>query len=238
MTKTVKIGAAINDSRINRIRDAQSLKEAQLMGILDRLKDWWRCGLKTKAIRFLFEAIFTVPAGEKKRIDEESLIRDFALLRCCARPDYAQGAQVDIWVSPETNEWSYTLRLEDKRGTVGLREGKALKVNDGLTLASFLDYQALLGLLESIRGQPESDPEKDYFPAILRLHDELMAMNGRCLSAHGSNALWGPEHLISKHKAIAERLAEVGLPPFEAGVSLDHKLATGGGFTSQHAHTG
>lgn len=217
MANFVTIGAAVNDHRIGVISRARSIEDAQRMGIWDKLKNWWRGGVKLAAIKCIFEALFTVRESDKDSISDEGLMRDFALLRCSARPEYAARAAINICVNPRNETWNYTLTLGDEK-LVGRRVSAVLGWNDGLTLAAFCDYQAILGLLHYLDSRPDANPDADRFPSCLQLHDKLMEMNRRRATIEKLDGLWKPEFLADKHKMILETLEQVGLPCLEGAV--------------------
>ncbi|HGJ5855379.1 hypothetical protein [Arsenophonus nasoniae] len=46
-----------NESRLNRVMNAETLAEAQYMGLWDRIKDFFQGGVKRQAIEALFDQI-------------------------------------------------------------------------------------------------------------------------------------------------------------------------------------
>lgn len=207
----ISINAGVSNSQLDRITKAKSLSEAQTMGILERLKDWWRNGASLEGVRLLFTSLFTTDGFTKERLSEEGLLRDFALLRCLARPEYAGGVKLDIFIE-NPQEWTFKMRLEEPDlGHVGVREGRNLKIGDGRTLAAFLDYQALIGVLDYVRSLSTVDRNADFYPAFTRLHDDLTRMNDRQWLLHGGDALWHPDLLTEKTQHIANVLKDLNL---------------------------
>lgn len=134
---------ALSQSRLERIEGAQTLSEAQRMGLFDRLSDWFRGGVKSEAIKQAFD-LLRAPGGDGAAPppQHEGLLPHFNILQNALRAEHTDKCQLIVQRDDGAQTWSYRMELDGKT----LVSATGLPMQSGHTLAAFED-QALLANL-------------------------------------------------------------------------------------------
>lgn len=103
---------AFNESRIQTILNANSLVEAQRMGIIEYVMDFLRGGVQRAQIEALFKRIEDYSNGSDS--ESERLLR-FDALRSLATREHADKFRVDVAIAADQSAWSYTLSVGDRQ---------------------------------------------------------------------------------------------------------------------------
>lgn len=114
---------AFNASRLDRVLHAQSLDEAQRMGLWDKIKDRFAGGVKAEAIRNLY---LSVADPRSDQGQPTSLLQRFQRLKSLATEDPAQPFRVAVEGGvPGSGRWSFSLGIGDTtlHQTTNLRDG-------------------------------------------------------------------------------------------------------------------
>ncbi len=103
---------SLNTSRVERILQANNLNEAQRMGMFDKIKDFFRGGVKAEAIRQLFDQV-TAPAPHAAQ--PLNILHRFESLRALASNEHQHlfSSNVQVGVSPSVGTWSFSLSVGD-----------------------------------------------------------------------------------------------------------------------------
>jgi hypothetical protein len=195
-------GVALSQSRLDQIQNASTLDEAQRMGLFDRLKDFFRGGVKQEAIRQAFEALRAPSVDESEApARHEGLLLHFGNLRNALRSDQAQRCDVQVTVDREAGTWSYQMHIDNQT----LIKGSNLPIGSGYTLAAFQDHVMLTNLGDYLTQQYDADPADE----IKSLQEQLREMN---LLHHNNDILFSPSVTLEKMRVITQRLEALGAP--------------------------
>ena len=103
---------SLNTSRVERILQANNLNEAQRMGMFDKIKDFFRGGVKAEAIRQLFDQV-TAPAPHAAQ--PLNILHRFESLRALASNEHQHlfSSNVQVGESQAQGTWSFSLSVGD-----------------------------------------------------------------------------------------------------------------------------
>ncbi|MEN9762186.1 MAG: hypothetical protein RI906_2012 [Pseudomonadota bacterium] len=99
-----------NESRLQKVLTAQTLNEAQRMGLWDRIKDWRADGVKAEAIRSLYMSVADPQQHETQPI---TLLHRFERLKSLIADDREDQfvIQVTGGISEGQSTWSFSLSI-------------------------------------------------------------------------------------------------------------------------------
>lgn len=97
-----------NESRLNRVMNAETLAKAQYMGLWDRIKDFFQGGVKRQAIEALFEQI-NQPARHDASPDKQ--LEKFERLIDLAKPEQQTKFTVEVNPPNPAREWSFQFKI-------------------------------------------------------------------------------------------------------------------------------
>lgn len=99
-----------SESRLNRVMNAETLAEAQNMGLWDRIKDFFHCGVKRQAIEILFDHI-NQPACHDTSPNKQLL--KFERLIDLAKPEHKKDFTIDADPPNVYGKWNYRLQIAE-----------------------------------------------------------------------------------------------------------------------------
>lgn len=208
---------ALSQNRLEQIEGAQTLNEAQRMGLFDRVVDWFRGGVKSEAIRQAFDLLRAPGCGSAPASQHQGLLQHFNVLHNALRAEHADKCQLTVRRDEDTQTWSYRMELDGK----SLVSATALPMQSGHTLAAFEDQAMLANLgnyLQDKFGADSPDQRQvlqEKFAAINAGHADLA---GDC-ATHAT---------LEKFRLVCANLQPLGAPAkgcFPA-VQLSHDLGT------------
>lgn len=97
-----------NESRLNRVMNAETLAEAQYMGLWDRIKDFFQGGVKRQAIEALFDQI-NQPARHDASPNKQ--LEKFERLIDLAKPEQQTKFTVEVNPPNEARLWSFQFKI-------------------------------------------------------------------------------------------------------------------------------
>lgn len=97
-----------NESRLNRVMNAETLAEAEYMGLWDRIKDFFQGGVKRQAIEALFEQI-NQPAGHD--VSPNKQLEKFERLIDLAKPEQQTKFTIEVNSPNQAREWSFQFKI-------------------------------------------------------------------------------------------------------------------------------
>lgn len=128
-----------NASRLDRVLHAQSLDEAQRMGLWDRIKDRFAGGVKAEAIRALY---LSIADPRSDQAQPTNLLHRFQRLKAALIEDPAHPFRVEVQGGvPETGNWSFLIGI----GNITLHQ--ATNLSDGAPYSS-IDFKRHLQAYE------------------------------------------------------------------------------------------
>ena len=150
---------AFREARIERILQSSTLAEAQHMGLLDRVIDFFRGGVKRAAI----EKIFTEISHQDKAFGQQAKTKQLARFEAMQRmvePIHLDKLTLEVQVEPQAQTWSYALKVDG----VTLASEEQIDQHQHRDYAAFQDG-AILGRLATVIGRQVAMPE----PALEKL---------------------------------------------------------------------
>jgi hypothetical protein len=212
---------------MERIIEAVTLDEAIKMGIVDRIMDMFRGGVKRAAIRQAFEMVQQfkqqISEGAKCR---GSLIVHFAKLRLMVLPEFASHFALNVAVGKVDRTWSYSMSILDRRGQECWKLCEMdLSVDNGLDFIAFKDYELLTGVGDYLsrfgsRHVGEASTLHQLYEAFLQKNIDAIRSD-RPVTSVGL--------LLEKFSEIASNLCALGADPsIDARVDIEYhsSLAT------------
>ncbi|HGJ5860235.1 MAG TPA: hypothetical protein ACHBX6_11190 [Arsenophonus nasoniae] len=97
-----------NESRLNRVMNAETLAEAQYMGLWDRIKDFFQGGVKRQAIEALFDQI-NQPARHDASPNKQ--LEKFERLIDLAKSEQQTKFTVEVNPPNQAREWSFQFKI-------------------------------------------------------------------------------------------------------------------------------
>lgn len=208
MTGTISNKFALSASRLDHVFKAESLGEAQRMGLWDKFKDLLRGGIKKEAIRHAFTMLKSVKdAGE--RADHEGLLEHFNTLRLGLHPQHTRTLKLNVSVNESTKTWAYRISIFGQQRA----HASGLKIGDGFTLQSFRDCKLLAragSWLYERHGVDAGDK-------LTRLHDRFLILNMEGINGQKSAA----QVRLAKACDMMRALDELGNVPKSVQVFAD-----------------
>jgi hypothetical protein len=130
---------AFNASRLDRVLHAQSLDEAQRMGLWDKIKDRFAGGVKAEAVRNLY---LSVADPRSDQAQPTNLLHRFQRMKSALIEDPAHPFRVTVEGGlPETGDWSFSIGI----GNITLHQQTNLR--DGTPYSS-VDFKRHLQAYE------------------------------------------------------------------------------------------
>ena len=111
-----RTGAAViqslNTTRVQRLLNAQSLNEAQRMGMFDKIKDFFRGGVKAEAIRQLYDQVTAPSAHEAQPLD---MLHRFERLRALATDAHQTqfSSALQTGNDEQQGQWTFSFSVGD-----------------------------------------------------------------------------------------------------------------------------
>lgn len=156
----------MSDSRVDRLLNANSLEEAQQMGIIDRLIDYIFGGGKREAIAEAYTAI-TKNEDASADADTRKLSR-FESLKSLALPEHADKFKTSVTIDNAAGKWGYEFSIDNtsifKSEMRNIDSGHALATHQDAVLWSNLDM-ALKGREDAADIMADWEPLKAQFAA-------------------------------------------------------------------------
>lgn len=189
-------GVNLSQTRMDHIAHAETLGEAQRMGVFDSIKDFFRGGAKKEAIKQAFDALHSPPQGSPGSLAaHENLLLHLSNLQQALRPEHAALARLDVAQDPATDTWSYSISVNGK----ALAAAQDLPAGNGYTLAVFKDFAMLSALGHHLQDRQGIDATG----TMQRLHEQFSEMN----AAHADGAGFDhPGVALEKFGAILQSL--------------------------------
>ncbi|WP_141218307.1 hypothetical protein [Bordetella genomosp. 5] len=171
MTTSVSYnGVNLSQSRMDHIAQAETLGEAQRMGVFDSIKDFFRGGAKKEAIKQAFDALHTPSQGAAGDLAaHENLLVHLSNLQQALEPAHTALARLDVAENPATRTWSYSISVNDKP----LAAAQDLPIGTGYTLAVFKDFTMLSNLGHHLHERQGIDASA----TMRQLHEQFREMN-------------------------------------------------------------
>jgi hypothetical protein len=206
-------GQTLNESRIARIMDASSLDDAQRMGLFDRIKDFFRGGVKKEAIRQVFDMLKPVKENGLASLDKHGQqLGHFAMLRAATQAPHASRYELDVAVNEARGTWSYSMNIEG----ISVVQGRDLPIENGYTLTAFQDHKLLATLCNHLQESRDVDPQNVFDT----LQDRFSEINNQ----HSQSAtLRHPSTSLTKFSMLADTL----LKQFPEAYADIHTLTPG-----------
>lgn len=138
---------AFNDSRIGTILKAETLDEAQRMGLIDQVIDFFRGGVKRTAIEALFNEITHADQGTATAPALKQLAR-FETLLNMVKPEYLDKFSLGAKADPQSGTWSYAFHANG----MCIASATEIDLERGHDFAAFQDG-AMLARAKCILGK-------------------------------------------------------------------------------------
>ncbi|MCD2511934.1 hypothetical protein [Comamonas endophytica] len=209
----------LTHDRMAQIRGAQTLGEAQRMGLVDRFVDWCRGGVKKAAIEKVFNTVNAPASAHGERL------RRFQELHSFLRPEHMDQCQLNLQKDEEGKTWSYRMVI----GGETLAQAASLPVESGRTLADFEDHVVLAEFGSHLHASHGADPARE----CTALCEKFRTINERqagSLDRHPSSVM------LEKFRLISGSLQELGVPANDVfpGVELSPDLENVELFVGRH----
>lgn len=206
-------GVSLSQSRVATIKNADTLDDAQRMGLFDRIVDYFRGGVKKEAIRQAFNDL-RAPLDDK----HENVLLAFDTFRRALKADKSDLGKLFVEVNESNQTWSYAVTVEGK--AMAMAEG--LPVRNGQTLAAFQDYQ----MLSTVGDLLNAEYGADSADVVRELFDQFAEINGRF--RHGDGPFGVPAQ-CEKLVLLAQHLERMGASAphrFIARLDIDADLSS------------
>lgn len=209
----------LTHDRMAQIRGAQTLGEAQRMGLVDRFVDWCRGGVKKAAIEKVFNTM-SAPAGA-----HEERLRRFQELHSFLRPEHMDQCQLTLRKDEEGRTWSYRMVI----GGETLAQATNLPLESGRTLADFEDHVLLAEFGSHLHASHGADPGREC-TALCEKFREINEREAGSLDRHPSSVM------LEKFRFISDSLEELGVPADDGfpGVELSPDLESAELYVGRH----
>lgn len=169
-----------NESRLQKVLTAQTLNEAQRMGLWDRIKDWGARGVKAEAIRTLYQSVADPQQHETQPI---TLLHRFERLKSLIADDREDQFVIQVTgdISEGQSTWSFSLSI------AGTPLYRSEDLNDAPPYQSSIDFK--------------------HHQAVYELTDTLIKATQDALADQADNAL-SPDRLTEHRQAFRDGLRE------------------------------
>jgi len=191
-------GYAFNESRINTILKSESLGEAQTMGLLDRVIDFFRGGVKRAAIETAFKQITAADQDHGNNLEAKQLAR-FEALRAMAKPEHAGKFSVDVAIDQQAGKWSYAFSIDGTR----MASKVEIPLGKGHDYVAYQDASILGRTMQVLVDAKRTDA----LDAVDRLRSEFASRNSEQQEIRAFDA-----DAAGKFTLLAQTLADVRLP--------------------------
>jgi hypothetical protein len=191
-------GYNFTDSRISTILKSESLGEAQQMGLLDRVIDFFRGGVKREAIETAFKQITAADRDNVSNPEAKQLAR-FEALRAMSKPEHAGKFDVDVVLDQQAGTWSYAFSVNGTQ----LVSKTDIPVSNG---HDYVDYQDASILGRTSQALVDAG-HTDALDTVDRLRSEFAARNGAQPDIRAFDA-----DAAKKFTLLAQALSDTRLP--------------------------
>lgn len=191
---------ALSQSRFERIEGAQTLNEAQRMGLFDRVVDWCRGGVKREAIKQAFDLLHA-PGGGAPPSQHEGLLLHFNFLQSALRAEHTDKCQLTVQRDDDAQTWSYRMEIDGKT----LVSATGLPMQSGHTLTAFEDH----AMLANLGSYLQQEFGADSVDQRALLQEEFAAINAGHAELAGDAAA---SATLEKFRVVCASLEQLGAP--------------------------
>lgn len=195
----------LTESRIATLVRAQSLAEAQHMGLIDSILDFFRGGIKRAAIEQIYMKIVQADQALDGKSPSMKQLGRFRALQAMIRPEHLDKLQIDTGCDLSTHTWHYQFRVAD----TCIASAQRIPYGTGHDFAAFQDA-AVLGRVQCVVARKNRELAA-FFDAPGGVRELFCQDNDR------ASRIPGPEADIAvKFGALAE-----GMLPIQALYAKD-----------------
>lgn len=188
----------LTDSRIGTILKSESLGEAQCMGLVDRIIDFFRGGVKRDAIETAFKQITAADKDNISNPEAKQLAR-FEALRAMVKPEYAGKFNVDVALDRQAKTWGYAFSVNGTQ----LVSKNDISVGNGHDYVGFQDASILGRISLALVNAGHTNA----LDAVDRLRSEFSAQNSAQPDIHAFDS-----DAAKKFNKLAQALFDTRLP--------------------------